>query len=79
VSTYYYLVCNDCEEYIDAASRAAGGPCHLANSEWTLPPFIVAHSYHDIEIISEHDARLDHWQYKEWTKNNVDEMYKKRG
>lgn len=76
MSTYYYLVCNDCEEITDAASRTAGGYCHLGNSESTLIPFIIAHSYHDVEIITEHDVRLDNWQYREWTKTNETDMIK---
>lgn len=74
MSTYYFMICNDCEEITDAASRTTGAHCHLDNSNDTLIPFIISHAYHSVEIISEYDMRLDSWQYRKWTRDNVDDM-----
>jgi hypothetical protein len=58
MNTYYYILCNDCKEKTPAASRTAGGVCHLADSENTLLPFIIAHSDHNVAIVSEHTIEL---------------------
>lgn len=74
MSTYYFVVCNDCREITDAASRAHGGWSNLLDSEETLPPFIIAHHGHNIEIINEHDDSEKTESFTEWTAGNVSEM-----
>ncbi len=72
MSTYYFIHCKDCNEMTDAASRTAGGYCHLGDSEWTLLPFIIAHSGHNVDILSE-DFAYD-TEALRWTEGNVKEM-----
>ena len=64
------LFCEDHKENSDAASRTAGGHCHLCDSNITLLPFIIAHSKCRIKIVDEHQTVFDSEEYKEWTKEN---------
>jgi hypothetical protein len=72
MSTYFYLVCDDCMERTPAASRTLGGiGCHLHNSEFTLLPFIVKHGTGcSIRIISEYQPDAYSNKYTDWTKEN---------
>ncbi len=79
MSTYYFIVCKECQEVTDAASRTAGGYCHLVNSPHTLLPFIIAHSNcADVHIFDEHKwYSQDFEMYTEWTEDNVSELVTK--
>ncbi len=77
MSTYYFIVCDDCMEITDAASRTAGGYCHLANSNETLLPFIIAHGEHKTRIINEHNDDYCTGDYFEWTEDNIKEQIEK--
>ncbi len=72
MSTYYFIHCKDCNEMTDAASRTAGGYCHFRDSEYTLLPFIIAHSGHVVKILSEDFA--DDVDALQWNEQNVSEM-----
>ena len=74
MSTYYYIVCDDCKEITDAASRTAGGYCNLGASEDTLLPFIITHAHHNIDILSEHNNELHDVTFIRWTEENVKGM-----
>jgi hypothetical protein len=68
-------MCNDCEIYTEAADRNFGGCALTPTAKTSLAVFVVNHSCHRVEIISEYDERFDsYWQYKKWTKENIDEM-----
>jgi len=73
MSTYYALICEDCKEKVDGASRTAGGYSALVEGPACLIPFIITHAGCHVEIISEHDERWCSDDYFEWTKNNVKE------
>lgn len=82
MSTYYYAVCNKCKEWCNGASRAAGGPCALADSPSTLPGFLVVHgACHTIDVISEHHRQheeiLESDDWVEWTTENKKELLAK--
>lgn len=66
MSTYYYLICPTHKERCHAASRTAGGYCHLVDSEATLPPFIIAHAKCPVRIVSEHDEEPYDESFTEW-------------
>jgi hypothetical protein len=75
MSTYYYIVCDKHMERTDAASRTAGGiGCHLADSEYTLLPFIVAHAGCPVRIVSEHENDSYDDRFEDWTDSNVEDM-----
>jgi hypothetical protein len=57
LSTYFYLVCNDCKQYSALASRSGSGVGGLVGDEW-IRPFAVAHCDHDIEVMSEYREEL---------------------
>lgn len=61
MSTYYYLVCDRCQERCDAASRAMGGPCMLGHS-FALSQFIQRHLEEDchsgVRLTSEYDEGI---------------------
>ncbi len=75
MSTYYFLVCDDHKEITDAASRSMSGPCHLANSDKTLIPFIITHHGCKVRIVSEHESELDSDEFKEWTPSEIEALY----
>ena len=77
MSTYYFIVCDDCMEITDAASRTAGGYCHLGNSDKTLLPFIIVHGEHKVRIINEHNDDCYTGDYLEWTEDNAKERIEK--
>jgi len=76
MSTYHFIICNDCKEKTHAASRTAGGYCHVGDSDKTLLPFIIVHSGHNTEIISEHRDEVYSDEFTHWTEQNVSELYK---
>jgi hypothetical protein len=74
VSAYFYLVCLDCGEYCDGASRlAGGGVCHLADSDKLLPSFLVVHAQcrdggsGRLQVASEHAEEFENGTWREWT------------
>ena len=77
MSTYYYIVCDKHHERTDACSRTAGGigQSALGYSQETLGPFIVTHHGCPVRIVSEHEADSYEEQFKDWTAENVYEMY----
>ncbi len=75
MSTYYYIICEDCKERTDAASRTVGGYCHLGYSQYTLLPFIISHSNHSVRIVSEHDDEAYGDEYVSWDDINAKDMY----
>lgn len=79
MSTYYYIVCDKHLERTSACSRTAAGigQSALGDSPETLGPFIVTHHRCQVRIVSEHDADAYEERYKDWTAENVDEMYAK--
>ncbi len=77
MSTYYFIVCDGCMEITDAASRNAGGYCHLGNSDETLLPFIIVHAEHGVRIINQYNPDWDTSVYLEWTEDNVEEQIEK--
>ncbi len=76
MSTYYYLICDDHKEITDAASRSASGPCHLGASNKTLIPFIITHSKCEVRIVNEHEEDAYSEEFKEWTPQNLDDLYR---
>ena len=73
MSTYYFIVCDDHKERTDAASRTAGGHCHLANSSTTLLPFIIAHCGCRVRIVHEHEDDSYGDEFREWEEENIEE------
>ena len=67
MSTYYFLVCDDHLERTDAASLAAGGPCHLGDSDKTLLSFIIAHAGCLVRIVREDEDSAFNKNYRDWT------------
>ena len=55
MSTYYYLVCNDCKEIVEGVSKTAGGQSPLGDSVKMLGSFIIEHHGHSVGIIDEHE------------------------
>lgn len=82
MSMYYYLVCDECRELCEAASRTAGGGvCPLGDSGATTPSFVVAHSKCEIRIANEDavdDIDVDD-QYVEWEQENAGDLRIKHG
>jgi hypothetical protein len=73
-----YIVCDKHLERTDAASKTSGGRgCHLADSKYTLLPFIVAHAGCPIRIVSEHDADSHDEKFTDCTEDNVADMARK--
>ena len=79
MSTYYFMVCDEHKERTDAASRTAGGYCPLGDSDVTLIPFIIQHSYcrGKVRIVSEHDDDSCDESFTDWTRETVDKIYGK--
>ncbi len=88
MSTQYFLVCDDCKEIVDGASRGAGGysmPGVFGNSGEGLVPFIITHTGHNVRIIDEHEHGnlgmkgnenpYKYMNYIEWTAENTKELY----
>ena len=63
MSTYYFLICDDCREYFPLWGRFVGGSSLLwpANEDTsTVTSYIYRHSSCcDIKLISENDERID--------------------
>ena len=81
MSTYYFLLCEECGEWVEAASRAAGGPCQLGDSAELLPQFIVFHApCGQLRIVNEHerhytDEASNIWTtFVEWTVENAAQL-----
>ena len=67
LSTYFYMVCDKHLERTAAASkRASGTACHLADSQHTLLPFIVAHAGCPVRIVSEHEKDGVDERFVDW-------------
>ena len=77
MSTDYYLVCDKHLERTDACSRTACcmGQSALNDSRETLGPFMVTHHGCPIRIVSEHEGDAYDERFKDWTAENVDDMY----
>jgi hypothetical protein len=72
MSDYYKLVCDDCRERVDAASRSAGGWGPVGNSAEALPAFVIAHASCKVRIVSEHEEEVAYGdQFRDW--GDVDE------
>ncbi len=79
MSTYYFIVCDDCKEVTDAVSQMLRksrpnirGYDHLIDSDETLLPFIIIHSEHRTRIVSEHSNDPYSGEYLRWTKDNME-------
>ena len=77
MSTYYYMVCDKHLERTDFCSRTAGGigQAALGDSPETLGPFAVTHCGCPVRIVSEYENDSYDARFKDWTAENVDEMY----
>jgi len=89
MSTYYYLVCDDCKEACHGATSSGKyGGSELIDSDVTLYPFITTHAHHKIRILNEesyyeeitsdemeNDRNLPKSEfYLEWSKDNIEKM-----
>ena len=75
MSTYYFLVCDECMESCHGASnggRFAGKT--LGDSEVTLRPFMVTHAHHKVRILVEDAYYEISDNYIEWNKENIEHM-----
>ena len=77
MSTYYYMVCDKHLERTAVCSRTAGGIGwnDLGDSRETLGPFAVTHCGCPVRIVSEHEDDAYDERFKDWTAENVVEMY----
>lgn len=76
MSTFYYMICRDHKERVDACSMSGHNyGVKLADSDKTLMPFIATHHGCDVSIVSEHDDEACDESYKDWTAANYKDMY----
>jgi hypothetical protein len=77
MSTYYFMLCKDCNETCNAASTSGTpkGPNVLIDSWLVLPKFLMFHLGCNLECISEADERsYSDSGMLEWSEENLEAM-----
>lgn len=77
MSTYYCVICNQHNERTRACSHSVGGIGPLADSLYTLGPFIVVHHGCNLNVVSEHEDDYYSESFIDWTEANFKELMKK--
>ena len=76
MSVYYYVICKDHKERVDAASYAAGGPCQLGDSIPCLAPFLIWHAGCNIHCVSEyHEDEAYGDDFLDWEESNYKALF----
>lgn len=75
MSTYFYLVCDDCKQSIGIARIGGASFLGPLDDQQVLPaPFAIVHEGHHLTVVSEGHPKS--WEYREWMPEQVHDLIK---